>query len=202
MRSACLLALVLGSGFSAMLRADTNAAPPPAPDTNAASPPATDAPAAPSAQLLTNPGFEDGLTGWAIKDKMSKIVPEAAHDGAQGLRIDDEDAKLGSHVVSGQVPAVAGHTYQLTFWARTTTAGFSAVYFWFFNGPSILTANDSNGTSAHPSQAVDQGDGEWHQYTLEAKAPEDATTIAVWIHTLGPGTGEVDFDDFSLIDKG
>jgi hypothetical protein len=175
-----------------MLRADTNAASPPAPDAQTALP----------AQLLTNPGFEDGLTGWAIKDAMSKIVPEAAHDGAKGLHIEDNDTKLGSHVVSSQVPVITGHTYQLTFWARTTSPGLAAVYFWYFAGASILTAKDSNGTSVHPAQAVNQCDGQWNQYTLEAKAPENATTIAVWIHTLGPATGTVDFDDFSLVDKG
>lgn len=40
---------------------------------------------------LPNPGFEEGDKMWAFRDSTSKLAPEAAHEGENGLRVGDEE---------------------------------------------------------------------------------------------------------------
>ncbi len=56
-----------------------------------------------NASTVVNPGFEDGANGWLIKDAMSTVVPEAAHDGKMGLRISNQDPVGGSSVFSSKL---------------------------------------------------------------------------------------------------
>jgi peptidoglycan/xylan/chitin deacetylase (PgdA/CDA1 family) len=145
---------------------------------------------------LKNPGFEDLLDGWVLLEKdmptpMSSASPDAAREGSSGLRVEDNDNKLGSSLVSGRLPAKPGHTYRVTFHARSATKGKGGVYLRFHDaGKKII-----NGEKL-PMVGIDKSGGEWQEYTLEAVAPEGTETLAVWVHTWSGATGTIDFDDF------
>ncbi len=149
------------------------------------------------ANPLPNPGFEDGDSGWIIKDAFSRVVVEAAHAGKAGLRITVEaPAPTGSSVASPRFPVAAGQEITLTFWGRTKTS-FCGVYFFFYaqDGKLLMDAALKAG-GGHPACGIKNTDGNWNAYTLQAKAPAEAAAISVWIHSYGNAKGSVDLDDF------
>jgi peptidoglycan/xylan/chitin deacetylase (PgdA/CDA1 family) len=152
------------------------------------------------ANPIPNPGFEEGDQGWAIRDSMSKVVPESAHEGKLGLKIVDEDAKNGSSVMSAKLPVQAGQEITLTFWARAQ-ADCSGVNLWFFNSAGqIVKSPDPKWrySQGSPAVGIKKGAGEWMPYTLKVQAPEGAVRVAIWIHTWSTATGTVECDDFAI----
>lgn len=146
---------------------------------------------------LANPGFEDGLQGWILLEKdmpqpMSSASPEAAREGSMGLRVDDMDKKLGSSLASQPLPAEPGRTYRLDFFARTNGGNKGAVYLRFHDARKKIIDSDKL-----PNVAIDKG-GDWQHYSLQAVAPENAVSVAVWVHSWSGATGIIDFDDFTL----
>lgn len=151
-----------------------------------------------AANPIPNPGFENGTEGWEIKDTMSKPAPEAAYSGSLGLRVTDADKTAGSSAQSAKFPVTPGQELRLTFWARSNDT-CAAVYFFFGDAQGRLIKDPAQRAGAgSPVVGVSQTDGQWHSYTLKAKAPEAAQTVAAWIHTFGAATGVADFDDFAL----
>lgn len=147
---------------------------------------------------LDNPGFEQGEAGWTIREKapMSSAVAEAAHEGTLGLRVTDEDTVNGSSALSQIIPVEPGQKFRLTFWARTNSANVSSVNFWFFTQTKKVIGAD---TQTIPFVPIAHGNGEWFEYQLEATAPPEAVTLAIWIHSYSTAVGTIDFDDFKLV---
>lgn len=141
---------------------------------------------------LPNADFEAGTEGWRIKEDgpMTRAVAEAAYSGEQGLRIEDNDGTQGSSAVSGRLDVQPGKRYRVTFWGRTDTPGAVAVYAWFYKkaGGEFIKQQET------PVATINRKGG-WHTYTLEFEPPEEAGYLALWIHSLGTGTGAADVDD-------
>ena len=147
---------------------------------------------------LPNPGFEEGLAAWVVKDTMSKAVPEAAHSGKLGLRIVDEDKGVGSSVMSAKLPVKAGQQIKVNFWAKTTTS-FSSVFLWFYDANRKVIKDPSlKHTDGLSAAAIKETDGEWHPYSVIASAPQDAVTLSLWIHSYSTSVDSVDIDDFEV----
>lgn len=148
------------------------------------------------AKGLPNPGFEDGPSGWAINDTMSKVIPDAAHEGKMGLRITDDNTSAGSSVTSAKLPVQPGQEITLTYWSKAQS-DCAGVYFWFYDSAGKVINDPAQRAGAgHPVCGVKKGDG--GMSTLKAVAPGGAVAVAVWIHSFGSATGTVDFDDFTL----
>lgn len=147
---------------------------------------------------LLNAGFEDNLNSWEVKDTMSKAVADAAREGKLGLRITDEDTVGGSSVLSAKLPVKAGQEITAAFWARTHR-NFAGVYLWFFDAWGRLLKDPAlKAGGGHATCAINQTDGQWHNYAIAAKAPAGAASVAIWIHSFSTTTGTADFDDFVL----
>ncbi len=146
---------------------------------------------------IENPGFESGTDGWNIREKtpMSTATADAAHEGSQGLHVQDEDTVNGSSALSTVVPVEPGKTYTLTFWAKTNSVNTASVSFWFFTDSRKLIGA---GTQNIPGLAITHTTGDWFEYTLTAVAPPEAVTLGIWIHSFSTAVGSVDFDDFKL----
>jgi len=145
---------------------------------------------------LSNPGFEDKDQQWLIADATSQIIAEAAHEGKMGLRVGTADYNPeGSSVTSARFPVQPGQDINLNFWARTKTH-CSGVYLMFNKADGKPVSPVKGG----PNLMSDVGkiDGNWDQYTLQAKAPADAASVAVWVHSFAGTRGTVDLDDVSL----
>lgn len=149
-------------------------------------------------QLLPNPGFEQGFTGWLVSENnasMSAVIPQAAYEGKLGLRVTDIDTVNGSSVESTPLPAVPGHRYLVRFKVRSLDRSNSCgVYVRFRNTSGKFLPNAANtSVPSQPSPA-------WDQVELDAPAPPDAAEVSLWIHSYGSTTGSWDLDDFSLVD--
>ena len=149
--------------------------------------------------LLVNGDFEAGLEGWSCGDGgMSGAVAEAAHGGKLGLRVTDTDPARGSSLRSSAVTVMPGKAYALRFWARTVDGNGPGVYFQFFDA-----AQKSLNRSELRNEiilAVPSSQKKWKQFTLCARAPENAAVLTVWVHAFNRSRGVGDLDDFALVE--
>src|SRR5690348_4243662 len=67
------------------------------------------------ANLVTNPGFEDGLSGWDVS--FSNTVAEITYDAASGAKALRVKASSQEQTVAVQ----PGKSYKLTFWGKITS---------------------------------------------------------------------------------
>jgi hypothetical protein len=141
---------------------------------------------------LDNPGFEDGMDGWTTwQDRgMSQAIPDAAHSGKLGLRINDTDASgEGGNIANRKFPAIPGRTYDLKCWFRAVSGTGGAIYikFWDANEQEIPGGNQA--ASDSPT---------WTQLEVKAVAPPNAAEVSIWIHTGNHFVTTVDYDDFTF----
>lgn len=146
------------------------------------------------AQAVVNGDFEQGLTDWTLRDDrgMSEAMPEAARTGSLGLRITDADPGRGSSAESLAVEAMPGNTYEVSFWARTVsgTGGVQVAVRFFDEKRKSLQKK--------PRSVVVRPSGQWEQFTVTAKAPENTVAFVVWIHSLNADEVTMDLDDFAV----
>jgi hypothetical protein len=149
---------------------------------------------------LTNPGFEEDLSGWRTKEDppMSSVTNEAAYEGEAGLRVDDQDPANGSNVISSLFPVSPGRSYQLRYWARTSVPPPAAgVFIWTYDASKkFLDPKDA------PAAMIRDADGNWHEYSLDFTVPEGVGYAALWIHSLSGAQGVFDFDAIEIEDLG
>ena len=146
------------------------------------------------AQAVVNGDFEQGVTDWSLRDDrgMSEPVPEAARTGSLGLRVTDADPGRGSSAESLAVEAIPGNTYEVSFWARTVSGtGWIQVVVRFFD-------EKRKSLQKKPRSVVVRPSGQWEQFTVTAKAPENAVAFVVWIHSLNVDEVTMDLDDFTV----
>ena len=157
-----------------------------------------DGPSPAPATVLPNPGFEEGGQQWSCDD-VSKVVPEAAHEGKMGLRVAAEKfGPTGSSAQSARLPVAPGQEVTLTFWARTKS-DFMGVYLIFVNSGGKWMKNPAiRSGGGHASCGVKNSGDAWKAYTLKAKAPEGAAAVMIWIHAYGASKGTADLDDFAI----
>ncbi|NMA46871.1 MAG: hypothetical protein GX945_09955 [Lentisphaerae bacterium] len=145
---------------------------------------------------LTNPGFEQGRDGWTGETSMSQVIAEAAYEGEFGLRVKDDSDKAGSNFRSQSFPAKPDTAYALRFYARNSgNPGAVGAYLQFFDAAGkMLTA-----PKRYPEiiLAVPRTK-DWQAFTLVGKAPAEAASVSIWIHSFNGATGMTDFDNFSL----
>jgi GH35 family endo-1,4-beta-xylanase/peptidoglycan/xylan/chitin deacetylase (PgdA/CDA1 family) len=143
---------------------------------------------------LVNPGFEDEKAGWTIQERtpMTTMVAEAARTGKFGLRVNDEDEKLGSSAWSAPIAVTARQGYELTFWAKSPQGSAAGVYLSF-------TGQDGKSISEYQPATILRKSEEWKKYRLLVRAPETATAMKVWIHSFGQAKMNFDLDDLQLV---
>jgi peptidoglycan/xylan/chitin deacetylase (PgdA/CDA1 family) len=148
-----------------------------------------------SATTLANLGFEKGLEGWTDKEAlaMSRATPEAARSGKQGLRIEDNDPKLGSALLSPQIAITPNASYGLSFWAKTGVKNGAGVWVRYYD-PNRKTID----IPLTVVSALENASGEWTQYKTTVMPPDNAAFLAFWVHTYSAAQGSFDFDDFRV----
>ena len=142
---------------------------------------------------LENPGFENQLDSWTAHADggKSKVIAEAAHSGKLGLRVTDESETDGCMIQSSKFACVAGKTYEAKFWSRFIAGEGAAVYLKFFDDSNKQLATNS-------LTPVPADTSAWKEFSVKAVAPETASKVMIWIHTINAAKATVDFDDFSL----
>lgn len=154
--------------------------------------------------LLTNPGFESGKTGWTLyvnssattetgtPEAVSSAVAGAARTGTRGLQVVVSGVNGNNWDVQVQPPqtwtAEKGRVYHMTFWGRSI-------------GSKPMTVSASLGPAAGYAYLDGWGmslSSSWKQYEVFYKSPAtgvDSLRLNVY---LGGDTGTYHLDDFVL----
>ncbi|MER7505864.1 carbohydrate binding domain-containing protein [Nonomuraea pusilla] len=118
------------------------------------------APARAADDILTNPGFEDGLSGWSCSG--AQAVSSPVHGGAKALRATPEGTDLAR---CGQTVSVLPNTtYQLSAWAQGSYVFLGAT------GPGVNAS-----TWGAPG-------GQWGQLRTSFTTGASATSVTVYVN--------------------
>jgi len=144
---------------------------------------------------LTNPGFEEGLTGWiqASSGEIS-VDEEVRHGGEAGLQLSGQDNQ-NPWVAQGIAPVQPLAQYQLAAFARGAQEqppAMAAVKIEFYD------AHNEN-ISGYYGTLATAPDGSWQQVQVNAPADETAAKAAIIVRLLGPGTVWFDDVEFSMV---
>jgi hypothetical protein len=125
--------------------------------------------------LIVNPGFENGLTGW---DSGGVIVSSPVYAGTKSLRM----AGSAKYYSGQTVAVVPGAIYQIKAWCKLSASSASVIIaIQYPNGTEIpLTCNSTN----------------WVQRSLNITIPSGQTSLKV---AFWNDWGTVHWDDLSLI---
>jgi hypothetical protein len=134
-----------------------------------------------ASEMLINPGFESLLftyTGWQMRGSTSyvKQLTSAAYNGAYGLRTESTATSTGWVVQC--MPAVAGHTYQLTAWTQRIAGegtGNQMMHLVF------------HGTMYSPGGIIVPGSTTWNKVSLRRVAPAGTEKACVAVGATSTG---------------
>lgn len=147
---------------------------------------------------VPNPGFEQGSTGWAFAaGGMSSVSGDAARSGSFGLLVADQTAARGSNIRSKRLGVMPGDTVQVDFSAKIVSGDGIAVYLEFYTAERKLLGSAADQTQV--LRPIPSENKEWTTYSLAGKAPADAKTVAIWVHSFSGSQVTACFDDFSLL---
>lgn len=155
---------------------------------------------APGQNLLTNPGFESGGSGWAlVTDALDTVSVSAvtypdsgAPEGTRYARIQIDTPSVENWHVQFQTPAgweaIIGATYDMTFRARSENS--SSLHFSVQDGPN-------NGYTYRTG--FDFGlTPEWTEYSFSYVSDVEGTGALRFFLYVGSFVDVYGFDDFSL----
>ena len=154
--------------------------------------------AASAANLFTNPGFEDGTTGWTVYLNSSRVAATgtatagAGRNGTAGMELKVTTANDTNWHIQLQAPqdwkAEKGKTYKLTFWGKADAS--KSIHLGIGGGPAsgyaYLTGSDFALTTA------------WKQFEVEYEAQATGVDSVRFNLYVGGATGTYTFDDFVL----
>lgn len=148
--------------------------------------------AQPATELtLTNPGFDEGVQGWAL------VKPEnVSHDAAIGrtaagsVKLSAED-QFHPYVAQSVRDLHGGAAYTLSVWARGVPGGQAkvALKIEYYNAAG-------ENTRGQYSNAITLDSDQWQQITLEATADPDTNRAALLLRLMS--AGEAWFDDVTF----
>ena len=127
---------------------------------------------------------------------MSSASVDAAHTGAKGLRVVDQDAVTGSNLISETLPAEPGRSYKLSFQAMAMADSTGCGVFLWFRDAEGKPLPDPE-AEVIPAEATD-----WTEFSKEFVAPSDAAGVAVWVHSFSTNQGEWMIDDIKVEEIG
>ena len=134
--------------------------------------------------LLTNPGFEGGLTPWAagadIRFSAPVISSTDAHSGTNSAGYTSKvTATTGFYQ---NVPVVAGKTYEITFWYKATGDGTDGRIWSIYknaNGADVYTTADASTDQFRNNNSYLPSTSSWSQYTAKMPAGLGVTNLDV-----------------------
>ena len=151
------------------------------------------APAAAQTNLVQNPGFEDGASGWSMASTF-KVISGTAHSGARSLCEVNNDPKL-YNLATQSISFEHGRSYRIGAWIMTAgvqgaDTGASMCLEW--SGPNGWIG----GTYLHGIK----GDNDWiYIQDTTPGIPADATRLTVKLYMRAGMTGTAWWDDVSAV---
>ncbi|SMD33849.1 Arylsulfatase A [Reichenbachiella faecimaris] len=135
------------------------------------------------ANLVSNPGFENGLEGWKTFGKCGiKVVNEEAHAGSASLQFTGSKGGV-NRVIKGLKPET---TYEVSVFAKTQN-----------NEAVILKLADFGGEEAKAKHKAN----DYGQMTASFTTGAGATSVKIGLQKYGDGTGKSWFDEVQVVEK-
>ena len=143
----------------------------------------------PGGNLLVNPGFESGSTGWSGVTTGITIVTYAFHTGIQSLQIDEPTS--GTRGVYQNVTVIAGRSYTISGWIQANLSTG--------NPRIVVNWKDSSGTQLSTTIVANvTSTSGWTQYSINVSAPAGAVTAMFQCYLAAGTGGSAWFDDLVL----
>ena len=141
----------------------------------------TSPPPLPADELLSNPGFETGLSGWSGFTG-SETTTSNAFEGSQALELSSSRSGINQ-----LVSVTPGETYEFSGYLKTDNNGWNGVGLRFRDaGGNVIQTNQSRITT-----------NDWSLYEIDGTAPSNAEQAEVFIWN-GGDSGSTYFDQASL----
>jgi hypothetical protein len=153
-------------------------------------------------ELLTNPGFESGMTGWSVSSSNGwPSVSTTAHSGTQSTAFTtwDDTAPYSAYVLAAQsIPYNGSNEYTFSVYARdnwSTGSGFISgavtLKLEYYNSSSVLLRTDQRSIALAK-------DYQWHQYFITGTNIPSGTTSIKPVFGTNINKVSLLFDDASL----
>ena len=135
-------------------------------------------------ELLTNPGFEAGLSSWGTFSG-TETISTTAFAGDRSLQLSAATSGAGQ-----VVDANAGEEFTFSLYGRTTNTGYVGAGLNFFDANyNLLAANFSN--------EIDINGNRWQPYQQTSIAPAQTRFVQTWLYQDN-ASGNTFLDEISL----
>lgn len=156
--------------------------------------------------LINNPGFENGTTGWTATNPGSgaayylpTVTTTAPHGGVNSVQYDAPTATTG---FEQEIPVTAGTSYTISFWYKAsgdnTDARIWANYLDASNGAIYQNSNTASDPLRGPNNGYLPTSTVWKQYSVTVTAPANVVKLRLQVRAYASATTVVAFDDFSV----
>lgn len=137
------------------------------------------------ANVLVNPGFENGTEGWASRNATITAVATPVHGGAQCAKVAGRSANWQGIKQSLFGKLVEGVPYRISGWVRLANASSARV-------AVSVEQQDDSGTSYNGVASTTATDGDWAQLSGEFTLHRTGVLAVLDVYFEGPDSG-VDF---------
>ncbi|SDJ42873.1 carbohydrate binding domain-containing protein [Chryseobacterium jejuense] len=159
--------------------------------------------------LVVNPTFDNGLTGWAAGTGNGYTLPNlVVADGNNGS---NSAQYLNSTATNGfyqEIPVTGGQSYTISFWYKAAGDGTDArIWSTYKNagGTIIYQEGTGNAVGNDPLRGPANGylptSSSWTQFTTTVVAPANVVTLQLAVRAYNNST-LVAYDDFSVVAAG
>jgi len=151
--------------------------------------------AAAGTNLVQNPSFDDGTTGWSRRGGGVTIALDATekHSGSQSLLVTNRNSRWKGMQKNMLGDLVAGSTYKIACWAKLNGEGSGAGFALGFQ------IKDDNGTR-YPQVRGTISSEDWTKVEGEVTIAVTGTLTKLRLYTGGLDSGvEYWVDDFSVV---
>ena len=155
-------------------------------------------------ELLTNPGFESDITGWASGPtgtyQLPAVITADSHSGTKSVQYSNATLTTGFYQ---NVPVTGGNSYTISFWYKASGDGTDARLWSIFKNASnapVYTTPNSDTDPFRTNNGYLNNSTAWTQYTATMPAAADAVSLDVAVRVYTGGSAM--FDDFSAALQG
>lgn len=151
--------------------------------------------------LVSNPTFADGLTGWAAGPGATYTAPtpvtNAGQDDSSSITYTNPTATTGFYQ---EIPVTAGSQLDISFYYKASGDGSDARIFSTYKDAKGTLINQTTDIGLDPLRTNNlylPTAADWTQKTMTVTAPANVTTLVLAFRVYSGGT--VSFDNLSVV---
>jgi glucuronoarabinoxylan endo-1,4-beta-xylanase len=142
--------------------------------------------------LLINPGFEDGTTGWTDRYCSIEAVSSPTHSGSGSARVYDRNDTWRGIKQDLLGKMAVGQTYTISGWVRLENASSDTV-------KATIQQTDNSGTNYHNIDTRTAANSTWTLLSGNFTLTVDGTLTELYVYFEGPAAGVNFFVDDATV---